>query len=267
MVDVDDPRFTPYETRMLNHPHVRAVVTTTYLLRERLIRNGVRKDVLVMPQGVSFKDKNGVRQAEIARQYRGHGEVVIGLSQPLLSIAALDDKSKRKTWPDEYSMKFLLEVMEHVWSEIPHAELWLLGRPHHSLVRYAQTRPAIKLMGYIPRRDLLNYVANFDIAVYPRQVDFEGRFSVKLIEYMGCGVPIVSTNVGESFIVTEAKSGLIASDVKGFADALIRLCRDPALRHELGENGRRFAVDYDWDAIAMRYEQDVFERYFGPSEA
>ncbi len=263
VVDMDDPRFTPYETRMLNHPRVCAVVTTTHLLREQLIREGVQKDILIMPQGVSFKDKDRARETQIARQYRGHGEIVIGLSQSLLSIGSSSKKLTRRAWPDEYDIRFLLDVMEHVWPVVPEAELWLLGRPHDALIEYVRPWPAIKLMGYVPRQDHLNYITNFDIAVYPRQMDFRGRFIVKLIEYMGCGVPIVSNNMRESFIVTEAGAGLTASSVNDFAEALIRLCRDPALRRELGENGRRFAGDYDWDAIAMRYEQDVFKRYFG----
>jgi glycosyltransferase involved in cell wall biosynthesis len=68
----------------------------------------------------------------------------------------------------------------------------------------------VRLLGAVPRRFLLNYVCNFDIGVYSREVDHRGRFSVKLIEYMGCGVPIVATKTTETQIIDDVRAGFRA---------------------------------------------------------
>jgi len=264
IVDIDDPRFSDSEMALLNHPRVRAVVTTTDQLREQLLASGLLREVHVIPPGVNLGNRDKQREEAVAREQRGPGDIVIGLSQPLLSVAPPGHKAGPNAWPDEYSMRFLLDVMERVWPAVPEARLWLIGQPHPSLIEIARSRSAIHLLGYVPHEHILSYLANLDIAVYPRLVDFQGRFSIKLLEYMACGVPIVSTSVGESFLVTEANSGLVAKDVEDFADALIQLSRDAGMRRQLGAAGRRFAAGYDWDIIAARYEREVFERYFGP---
>lgn len=84
---------------------------------------------------------------------------------------------------------------------------------------------------------------------------------MKLIEYMGCGIPIVANKVTEANIVVQAKSGVIVERVEEFAEAIIALLRDPFLRKRLGENGREFAREFDWDYLARRYETEVFERF------
>jgi glycosyltransferase involved in cell wall biosynthesis len=81
---------------------------------------------------------------------------------------------------------------------------------------------------------------------------------------MACGVPIVATNVDESFLVREAGAGLIASSEREFIECLVRLARSPKLWRELGEAGRCFGVQHDWDALARRYEQEVFDVYTTP---
>jgi len=78
---------------------------------------------------------------------------------------------------------------------------------------------------------------------------------------MGCGVPIVSTNVSESFIVKQSGSGFIASTYNEFVEHLIELCRDIKLRCSFGNKGVKFAAEYDWDKIAKRYQQEVINVY------
>ena len=259
VVDCDDPVFSPKEIELLSHPRVRAVVTTTEILKETFIEEGLTKDIIIMPQGVSLRDMDEARIEEITRQHKSPEDVVIGFSAPYLFLA--QDIREGDIGREMHSVEFLIQVMEKVWLEEPNAKLWLLGKPSQSLVAYAKEKPQIKLHGYIARNELLNYVKNFDIAVYPRLVDVGGRFSVKLIEYMGCGVPIVSTDVSESFIIEQAGSGLVTSTADEFAGALIELCRDAKLRKSLGDEGIEFAADYDWDILAERYQREVFDVY------
>jgi glycosyltransferase involved in cell wall biosynthesis len=108
-----------------------------------------------------------------------------------------------------------------------------------------------------PRCHLLGYVG----AVYPRVIDMFGRFSIKVIEYMAMGLPIVSTNVSEAIPAREAKAGLFADTPLEFAQHLITLVESAALRQQLGENGRRYARSYDWDRLAKQYEAEIFRRY------
>ena len=259
VVDADDPTFSPKEMELLSHPRVRAVVTTTEILKERFIEKGLTKDIVIMPQGVSLRDIDEKKVEEIAKQYKSPGDIVIGYSSPYLFL--VQDIREGDTGREMNSVEYLIQVMEKVWREEPNAKLWLLGNPRQSLLAYAKGEPRIKLFGYIAHNDILNYVKNFDVAVYPRLVDVGGRFSVKLIEYMGCGAPIVSTNVSESFIIKQAGSGLVTSTADEFAEALIELCRDAKLRKSLGDKGTEFAADYDWDILAERYQREVFDVY------
>ncbi len=49
----------------------------------------------------------------------------------------------------------------------------------------------------MPHTEVLNYVSAFDIGLFPREVDAGGYASIKLLEYMACGVPVIGTRVSE----------------------------------------------------------------------
>ena len=76
-------------------------------------------------------------------------------------------------------------------------------------------------------------------------------------------MPVVANRVSEARIVAEAKAGVVVNSTDDFAKAIIELVRNTKLRAQLGENGRRFAKDYDWDLLAGKYERDVFEPVVG----
>ncbi|MGH8546815.1 MAG: glycosyltransferase, partial [Gammaproteobacteria bacterium] len=102
----------------------------------------------------------------------------------------------------------------------------------------------------------LHYIANFDIAVYPRTwVQPPARFNLKLAQFMAFGVPVVSTDLDESFILREVGSGIVCKSQEDFSRALAELAQSPEKRSELGDAGRNYAQKaLDWSLLLPIYK-------------
>jgi glycosyltransferase involved in cell wall biosynthesis len=93
------------------------------------------------------------------------------------------------------------------------------------------------------------------LALYNRKSnDRSGLRPLKIFEYMACGRPVVTTDVGNlRSVIGKHKCGLIVEpgDLDAMSEAVMNLVRDPNLARELGENGRKAAVRYySWRAIS-----------------
>lgn len=265
-VDDDDPEFTEERAELLNQDNVVCVVTTSGLLRNRLMEVGLKKTCHVIPSGVAFDTLSVERARRIGANLGKSGSaLVVGYSIPDI-YTDLDDPNPTEAGVFSSthrlrSVSFLFRAMEKLRRLAPEVELWLIGKPSESVRAYARENPYCRLLGYVPHSELLNYTWNFDIAVYPRVADVGGRHSIKLLEFLGCGVPVVSTNVSESYLVSQAEAGIVTDGLEGFSTALLQLVREPELRRQLGANGRNFAQSYSWENLARRYEKEIFEPY------
>ena len=74
---------------------------------------------------------------------------------------------------------------------------------------------------------------------------------------MALGTPVVSTSKGaEGLEVTRGEDVLIADIPAEFADAVLRLLSDGALRDGLAVNGRRLVESrYGWKVIGEKLDQ------------
>ncbi len=74
-----------------------------------------------------------------------------------------------------------------------------------------------------------------------------------ILEYMGCGLPVVATAVGGNVdLVRDGANGFLypVGDVAALADRLGRLLRDPALRERMGRASRaRFEAEFGIDRM------------------
>ena len=251
VIDHDDPVFSAPELAALNLPNVAAVVATTDLVRRNLKEAGVRSPIEVIPQGVATGLVNLDSAHEIRRRFsRSPEEIVVGLHQPHFDFAS---ELQAGSTEQMYAVDQLLEAMEAAHQKNPRLVLWLVGRPSAGVTSYAASNPWIRLIGYQPRPSLMDYVSCFDIGVYPRTLDLKGRSSVKVLEYMACGVPVVGFNVDEMNVVEQARAGIVANGTPAFSAALLSLAEDPNRRKQMGVLGMKAAAAYDWKILAEKY--------------
>jgi glycosyltransferase involved in cell wall biosynthesis len=114
-----------------------------------------------------------------------------------------------------------------------------------------------ELTGAVDPAKIPALIARMDVAVapYPQQSGF--YFSpLKIMEYMAAGRAVIASRIGDiDGLVTHEVDGLLcpAGDTQAFADAIIRLHRDPELRANLGFAARDKAVrELGWDSVVER---------------
>ena len=110
--------------------------------------------------------------------------------------------------------------------------------------------------GWVEQADLSRYFAIADVALFPMDGTLLNRAkcSVKLIDLLSAGVPVVAEAVGQcSEYIQDGATGLLAAsgDHRGIADAVARLLSDGELRDRIGRAAReRMASNYSWDILA-----------------
>lgn len=254
VVDIDDPYFTTAEVNALNLPQVKALVVTTERAKTIFREMGVVRPIHVIPQGVALGQVDAAKSRDIRARFTQEGDVILGYHAPSLTMKA---DGARRSRGDQDDLDFLFEVVERARAIEPRIKLWLFGEPSESLKTHvAQGRTSwVKLFGYVQFSEMLNYLSDLDIGVYPRTwVPPPGRFSVKIAQFMACGVPVVSTQLDEGLILREARSGIVCNSQEEFARALIELAQSPARRAALGQAGKQYAEKrLDWSVLMPAY--------------
>ena len=254
IIDLDDPYFTAKEVKALNLPQVKAVVVTTERAKSIFKLMGVVRPIYVIPQGVAVGQVDPAKRRDIRARFKRDGDVIIGYHAPSLTMIA---DGSRRTRGDQDDLDFLFAAVERAREIEPRIKLWLFGDPSDSLKTHViQGRTSwVKLFGYVQFSEMLNYLSDLDIGVYPRTWSPPpGRFSVKIAQFMACGVPVVSTNLDEGSILREARSGIVCESQEDFSRALIELARSPEKRATLGRAGKSYAEKkLDWSVLTPAY--------------
>lgn len=143
-------------------------------------------------------------------------------------------------------VQFLLsEVFPAVRREFESASLLLVGAgPPES------TPEGVVATGVID--DLPGHVAAADVAVAP-MLSGSGT-NLKILEYLACGRPAVTTPVGgEGLSLTDGQDAVV-TDPGDVASATVRVLRDDEFAERLSRNGRERAVaDFSWDSTLAAY--------------
>jgi glycosyltransferase involved in cell wall biosynthesis len=109
-----------------------------------------------------------------------------------------------------------------------------------------------------PQQNIASFLNDASIGVLTS--DEEG-FPLALLEYMAAGLPVVMTDVGACRMIVEAATcGLVVPprNPTAFARAVALLLESPDTAKKMGENGRRYVLEYH---SAARMTKNVLNFY------
>jgi glycosyltransferase involved in cell wall biosynthesis len=113
---------------------------------------------------------------------------------------------------------------------------------------------------WLPEDQVFSYLVTADLGV---DTSLQAEVSpVKAMEYMGCGLPVVSFDLPETRRITDGAGALApAGDEEALARALVDLLDDPDRRAALGAAGRTRVRDWlSWERQSPEYVRVVGPR-------
>jgi glycosyltransferase involved in cell wall biosynthesis len=169
-------------------------------------------------------------------------------------------------WPPnvEGVLWFHAEVLPAIRRFTPSGVRFVIAgaRPNASVRALAGTD--VEVTGTVP--DVRPLMAGCDVFVAPLRAGSGVR--VKILNALAMGLPIVSTTVGaEGIDVTDGQDILLADDPNAFAQAVVRVLREPDLAARLRTAARELAVRrYAWDVVGESLLR-VYDELLDPRSA
>lgn len=149
-------------------------------------------------------------------------------------------------------LEFLDNTFPLVLKKIPQAKIYVVGNapPKQLLDRAAEN---VIITGYV--KDVRPYVWKSSVYIVPLRMGSGTR--LKIGEAMAMQKPIVTTSIGcEGIDVINGESALIADDPQTFADAVVELLRNEALRLKLTHRSTEIVhAKYEWKVIGAQMDK------------
>ncbi len=201
-------------------------------------------------KGVPLEKMTPVPMGIKAPQFTGSATVRTAIPANVKSFLYLGSLSRSRY------IDFLLPVLAKIRAELPEARLYLVGKADDPADEEFLKREAVRLgvadavvfVGQLPQAKALEYVRDADVCVsplYPTPV-FNVASPTKLVEYMAMGKAVVAnTQPDQQYLIEESGGGYcVPYETDAFAKAILALLRAPELARDMGERGRRFALQH-----------------------
>lgn len=222
-----------------------AVVCNSDAASKRLIAQG-------LPEGKIAVIRNGLAPEGFAAVApalpRRPGCVRVGM------IARMNSASKNHS--------LLLRAAARIKASAPQLEFVLVGdgplRPN--LEREAASLglgDRVRFLG--DRHDIPAILASLDVTALPSDSE---SLSNAVIESMAAGIPVVASRVGGNpELLSEERGTLVpAGDESSLAEAIVRLVENEAMRIQMGQSCRRFALEHFTIEKMRRQHEELYQR-------
>lgn len=118
----------------------------------------------------------------------------------------------------------------------------------------------LEITGKLTKKEWKTKAADFDLFINTTNID---NNPVSVIETMGLGLPIVSTEVGGiPFLIAHGVNGFMvpANDPVAMANQLIAIIENPGLGMRVAETARREVEKLDWAVLKEKWFE-LFDRF------
>ena len=210
------------------------VLCISHAVRDWLIRHGLPPErAAVIHYGIETETLR-VAKKSLREIWQLDEKFVIG------SIARLEPRKGHQV---------LIQAMPEILRQVPHAQLliaghdpWGYGAELRRLIQVAHLDDHVRLVGF--QNDVVSFLAALDVFAFATSSEGFGQV---LVEAMAAGKPAVASRVAPlTEIAVHGESALLVEPGRpaAFADALIRLAREPLERQRLARRARERVERY-----------------------
>jgi sugar transferase (PEP-CTERM/EpsH1 system associated) len=228
---IESAKMTRYERTTLGRFH--HIIAVSEHDRQQMLQMNPGCQITVVPTGVDTQKFN-VAPASSTRPPR---VVFTGSMDWEPNVDAVD--------------YFCSEIWPRIRAAFPDAIFQIVGRnPFAKVQRLASE--SVQVTGTVP--SVAEYLERASVVVVPLRIG--GGTRLKIFEAMAMGKALVSTSIGaEGLEVESGRDLLLADEAQSFADAVILLLRDAALRRRLEQAAVRLAAQYDWSHVVKQFDE------------
>lgn len=210
------------------------------------VHKNISNKVVVLPVGVDLDEFKPMDKSHLREKYG-----IDKKAKVILFAGVLEDRK---------NVKLLIKAFKHVHKLYPNSILIITGTGpnRHSLETLARRLgidSKVRFLGEVPLEHLPEIYNIADIFALPSLS--EGSPTV-VREALACGIPVVSTNVGDvSEIITDPLLGVIVdtyTDERVFAEALIKTIENiDKNNEEIKKRCRDIARKYSFENVVEKY--------------
>lgn len=161
--------------------------------------------------------------------------------------------------------RYLFDALPELIRQIPNLKVVIIGRFHRdesyvkSLRRFQLKQGLWQRVKWLGRRNNVpEYLAAMDLLVVP---SVEEPLGLVAVEGQAAGIPVVASDTGGlPEIIEDQQTGCLVPprDAEALSRTIVRLYRDPQLRHQLATAGRESAFE---NFAQQRLSGDVLDIY------
>ncbi len=150
-------------------------------------------------------------------------------------------------------LDFCKHILPLIWQQRPRVRLAIVGNHPPKVVQALAADSRISVTGYVP--DLRLYLSRAAVALAPLKVS--AGMQNKVLEALAMAAPTVTTpRCARALGLEDGVHLLVAEESQAFAEAILKLLRDPDYAGQLGRAGRQFVVEhFSWATAAATLER------------
>jgi glycosyltransferase involved in cell wall biosynthesis len=157
-----------------------------------------------------------------------------------------------------YNPLMAIRVYKKVLEKFPNATLCMVGPDKDGSMKACKAVAQelglnVRFTGKLSKKEWISLSSEYSIFINTTHFD---NMPVSVIEAMGLGLAVVSTNVGGiPFLLAHNKDALLVpdSDVSKMVDAIEDLVVQPLLYQTLISDARQKAVSFDWEFVKEKW--------------
>lgn len=167
-----------------------------------------------------------------------------------------------RAFNDIYQPELAVKILNELKDIYPDVHLTMIGpdkgfqKSTEELISKLNLQKNISIIGRVPNEELYKYYQTHQI--YLNTTLYES-FGSAVLEAASCGIPIVSTNVGELPYIWEKKKEILFcnSDEKEFKNCIKMIFDSPDIETSLSINARKKAELFDWENVKENWKRSI----------